>query len=336
VAGKANWNIFTMARKGLREALQSAFRKAMQNFDAVIFRNMNLGTDGGTQFVDIIVQRIESPDSIRGMVMVVFTDVPAKLEYDAVNPKTGKLRQTKRQKELEIKLQQSDEDICSIREEMQSSQEELKSTNEELQSANEELLTSKEELQSLNEELMTVNIELQSKVNDFVRAHNDMKNLLNCTEIATLFLDKNLNIRRFTDKLIDIYKIRSSDIGRPITDLAAEFQYPEIWKDALHVITTLISMNTEIATLDGKWFIIKIMPYRTLDDFIDGVVVTFIDITLAKILEQELKKANELLSFSEIRYRRVFEMGEEGLLILDAETGKILDVNTYLIEMLEY
>jgi two-component system CheB/CheR fusion protein len=302
VAGKANWNIHAMAREELRQALPGAFRKAMQNFDAVIVRNIKVGTNGGTQFVDITVQRIEYPDSIRGMVMVVFTDVTAVVEHVIENPKTGKRSSTVRQKELEFELQQSYEELQSIREEMQTSQEELKSTNEELQStneelqsANEELTTSKEEMQSLNEELQTVNIELQSKVSDFVRANDDMKNLLNSTEIATLFLDKELNIRRFTDQVTNIFKLRNADIGRPFTDLVTNLHYPEIDSHARQVIKTLISVEMATATKNGRWFNVRIMPYRTLDDHIDGLVITFTDITVAKKLEIELKEANEAL-----------------------------------------
>ena len=190
----------------------------------------------------------------------------------------------------------------SISEEMQTSQEELKSineelqsTNEELQSTNEELTTSKEEMQSLNEELQTVNIELQSKVSDYARANDDMKNLLNSTEIATLFLDKELNIRRFTDQVTKVFKLRQADIGRPFTDLVTDLQYPEIDNHARQVIKTLTTVETSIATNDGRWFKVRIMPYRTLDDRIDGLVMTFSDITIAKKLEIKLQEANDAL-----------------------------------------
>ena len=233
--------------------------------------------------------------------MIVFADVPAVISPEGI-PTIEKGKSTVRQKELEIELQRSFEEIQSIREEMQTSQEELKSTNEELQSTNEELqstneelTTSKEEMQSLNEELQTVNIELQSKVNDFVHANDDMKNLLNSTEIATLFLDKQLNIRRFTDPVANIFKVRNSDIGRPLTDLGTNLLYPEMDRDARQVLKTLTSIETPITTIDGKWFKIRIMPYRTLDDRIDGLVVIFNDITISKKLEVKLKEANEAL-----------------------------------------
>jgi len=266
-AGKANWNIHAMAREGLRQALPGAFRKAMQSFDTVIVHNIKVRTNGSTQLVDVTVQRIETPDLIRGMLMVIFADVPVTVKNDVVNPKTGKQSSTGRQKELEIELQRSYEDLESTREEMQ----------------------------SLNEELQTVNIELQSKVNDYARANDDMKNLLNSTEIATLFLDKELNIRRFTDQITKIFKLRNTDIGRPFTELTTDIQYPEIESHARQVIKNLISVETAIATHDERWFNVRIMPYRTLDDNMDGLVITFSDITIAKKLEIKLKRSNEKL-----------------------------------------
>jgi len=302
VAGKANWNIHAMAREGLRHELPGAFRKAMQNFTPVIIRNVKIGANGGTIFVDVTVQRIENPDVLKGMIMLVFTDVPAMVEQSRLNPKTGKPVSSVKQKELEIELQRNYEELQSAREEMQTSQEELKSTNEELQSTNEELqstneelTTSKEEMQSLNEELQTVNTELQSKVTDFIRANDDMKNLLNSTEIATLFLDKDLNIRRFTDQVTKIVKLRNTDIGRPFTDLVTDLKYSEIGIHALQVIKTLIFTETAAETHDGRWYNVRIMPYRTLDDHIDGLVMTFTDITIAKILEVELNETKEAL-----------------------------------------
>jgi len=343
IAGKANWNIHAMAREGLRHELPSVFRKALKNFDPVILRNIKVGTNGGTQFIDLTVQRIESPDLLKGMVMVIFTDVSEVIEHNINNPIKGKRSSTGLIKELEVKLQGCYDDLQSTHEEMQTSQEELKSTNEELQSTNEELqstneelMTSKEEMQSLNEELQTVNIELLNKLSDFVLANNDMKNLLNSTEIATLFLDKELNIRRFTDNVINVIKLRNTDVGRPFTDLVTDLQYPEIGDHAQQVLKTLITIEKAIITNDGRWFNVRIMPYRTLDDHINGLVITFTDITVAKKLEIKLERTNDALTISETRYRRLFESSKDGILILDAETGKIMDVNPFLIEMLGY
>jgi two-component system CheB/CheR fusion protein len=308
VAGKANWNIYAMAREGLRHELPGAFRKVVQNFEPLVLRSIKVGTNGGTQFVDVTIQRIENPEPIRDLIMVVFTDVPAVIDNDLRKTKSRKQNSTGRQKELEIELQRSYEVLQGTREEMQTSQEELKSineelqsTNEELQSTNEELTTSKEEMQSLNEELLTVNAELQNKISDYIRASDDMNNLLNSTEIATLFLDNDLNIRRFTENATRLFKLRDTDIGRPFTDLVNDLQYPEIESHALQVIKTLTFIQTTTTTAGGAWYNVRIMPYRTLDDRIDGLVITFSDITEAKLLEIKLNEANRILQQSKER-----------------------------------
>jgi len=163
-----------------------------------------------------------------------------------------------------------------------------------------------------------------------------MKNLLNSTEIATLFLDKELNIRRFTESAVQIIKLRNSDVGRPFTDLVTDLQYPEIENHAKRVLKTLMTIETTITTNHGRWYLIRIMPYRTLDDYIDGLVITFSDITVAEKMKMELKTINDALAISETRYRRLFESTKDGILILNAETGKIVDVNPCLIELLGY
>ena len=302
VAGKANWNIHVMARPGLQTELPGAFRRAKQTFDPVILQNIKIGTNGGTQFVDVTVQRIEAPGLAKCLILVVFNDVAVTIQNEKSPLKTNNKKLSGRQKELEIQLQRSNEDRQSITEEMQTSQEELRSTNEELQSTNEELqstneelTTSKEEMQSLNEELQTVNAELQSKVTDFIQADNDMKNLLNSTEIATLFLDRELNIRRFTDSVVKIFKLRNSDVGRPFTDLVSNLHYPEFEDHTRMVLKDLTTIERAISTTDNRWFNVRIMPYRTVDDRIDGLVITFSDITVVKDLEIKLKKTNKVL-----------------------------------------
>jgi len=349
LAGKANWNIYAMAREGLREILPGAFRNAMQSFNAVTLHHIKIGTNSGVQYVDVTVQRIETPPAIRGMVMVIFSDVPAVAEHYEINKRTLSRSKAWRTRELEIELQRSYENLQSLHEEMQTSQEELKSTNEELQSTNEELqstneelTTSKEEMQSLNEELQTVNAELQIKVSDFAQANNDMNNLLNSIEIATLFLDKDLHIRRFTDPATEIFKLRKTDIGRPFTDLVTELEYYNIENDARHVLRTLSIIETSVPTSKGKWFKVKILPYRTVNDHIEGLVITFIDITEFKRIEAELKKTNDELFIKanslleENRYRRLFESAKDGILIINAETGMITHVNPFLIDLLGF
>jgi two-component system CheB/CheR fusion protein len=156
-------------------------------------------------------------------------------------------------------------------------------------------MTSKEEMQSLNEELQTVNTELQVKVDELSRASNDMKNLLDSTDIATLFLDKDLNVRRFTPQATKIIKLIPADAGRPITDLASDLSYPELADDAREVLRKLTFAEKPIGARDGRWFTVRIMPYRTHDDRIDGVVITFADITVAKTLEAKLREKHAVL-----------------------------------------
>ena len=297
--GKTNVNIYAMACEGLRNELSGAIRKAKQNYEPVILRNIKVGNNGDTQIVDVTFQAIEKPNEFKGTIMIVFADVTALQKPVSRKSKTAKQTSTTRENELEIDLQHTIAELQNTREEMQASQEELKSTNEELQSTNEELqsineelLTSKEEMQSMNEELITLNIELQSKIVDFIAIDSDMRNLLNSTEIATLFLDKELNIRKFTEKLTNIIKLRPNDVGRPLTEMSSNLHYLDITDSAREVMHTLIYKETDILTNDGRWYMVRIMPYITLDEKINGVVITFVDITIAKNLEAKLAAHN--------------------------------------------
>ena len=294
-AGKANFNIFAMAREGLRFDLGSAFQKAVRQKGAITVKGVKVGTNGGTQTVDITVQAIEEPEALRGMVLIFFTDVATPRKKKAPGL-AGSAPSDVRVLELEQELQQSRENLHTTREEMQSSQEELKSTNEELQSTNEELqstneelTTSREEMQSLNEELQIVNVEQQSKMDELSRLNSDMRNLLNSTEIVTVFLDNELHVRRFTTGADKLFKLIPGDVGRPLSDIVSDLLYPEMTEEAREVLRTLAFSEKQIATTDGRWFTVRIMPYRTMEDVIAGVVITFANITAAKALEAELR-----------------------------------------------
>jgi two-component system CheB/CheR fusion protein len=299
VSGKADMNIYNMAPEGLITFIRSAIRKASQHYQPIILNGLKIVVHGGAQYINIKVQNIEKPDTLKGFLIIIFTDVAAILKPSIKTLEIVKKTSTNHLQELETELQRANEELQTTREEMQTSQEELKSineelqsSNEELQSTNEELITSKEEMQSLNEELQTVNMELQSKVSDFEQANNDMKNLLNSTEIATLFLDNNLNIRRFTESLTTIFMLRPSDIGRPFTDLVSHLEYSDIKKDALEVLRTLVFKEITIKASKQRWFKIRIMPYRSNNDRIEGLVMTFIDISVAKKTESLLATDN--------------------------------------------
>ena len=299
--GKANLNIFAMLREGLRNEFPAAFRKAILKKEVVVIYNLKVGTNGGTQYINVTIKWIDKPESLHGMVMIIFTDLP-KIPETIHHPVNGtEAIESIKVGELQEELIHTREEMQSSMEEMQSSQEELKSTNEELQSTNEELqstneelTSSKEEMQSLNEELQTVNAELQSKIDDYSRVNNDMNNLLNSTDIATLFLDKELKIRRYTPQATKIFKMIKSDIGRPFTDLVSDLVYPELVDDASEVMKTLIFIKKQIPTKDQRWFSIRIMPYRTFEDRIDGLVITFFNITDLKQMEAKLHENEQM------------------------------------------
>ena len=301
-AGKANWNVFAMAREGLRYELHTPLRKRSGKKESVTLHGLKVGTNGGTQYVDVTIQQIVEPGPLRGLVMIVFTDMAAPVPAKASGRSAKAPARSPRLAELEQELLQVRGEARATHEEMQTSQEELRSaneelqsTNEEVQSTNEELTTSKEEMQSMNEELQTVNTELQTKVDELSRASNDMKNLLDSTDIATLFLDKDLKVRRFTPQATKIIKLIAADAGRPITDLASDLGYPELADDAREVLRKLAAVEKPIGARDGRWFTVRIMPYRTQDDRIDGVVITFANITGSKTLEAKLRKNHTAL-----------------------------------------
>jgi two-component system CheB/CheR fusion protein len=301
-AGKANWNLFAMAREGLRYELAGAFKEALQKKEIVRLQGLTVGTNGGKRHVAVTVQRIDEPGPLQGLVMIVFNDVPAPASSAATGRKSKSKARSPRQTELEQELLRVQREARATHEEMQTSQEEfrstneeLQSTNEELQSTNEELTTSKEEMQSMNEELQTVNAELQAKVEQLSQASNDMKNLLDSTDIATLFLDKDLKVRRFTPQASKIIRLLPGDTGRPITDLTSELRYPELAPDAREVLRKLTAIEKSISAVDGRWFTVRIMPYRTVDDRIDGVVLTFTNITGSKTLEAKMRDEHAVL-----------------------------------------
>ncbi|MEO7478748.1 MAG: chemotaxis protein CheB [Lysobacteraceae bacterium] len=290
-AGKANWNFHAMVRDSLRAPVAEALSQAAALDKPVHLRGLQVPVQGGTQAVEITVQALHEPAALRGMVMIVFRNV-------AAPPKRGRRQaavameatHAAEMQSCRDKIQALREDTRASKEELQSANEELQSTNEELQSTNEELTTSKEEMQSMNEELQTVNAEMQSKLDDLALAQSDLKNLLNSIEIAILFLDQNLNVRRYTDRAAKIINLRESDVGRPLSDLTTSLQYPTLNDDAAETLRTLVYSEKQIQTSDQRWFSVRIMPYRRLDNVIDGAVVTFVDITATKQLESKLRQ----------------------------------------------
>lgn len=293
-AGRANWNVHVMAHADFRTQLAVGLRRAMRDATRVELPGLMMG-GGSASLLDILIEPLQQPDALAGMAMIVFREVAQASPRGTADTSAA----PESQPELAAELARSQEELLALREEMraaaeelQATNEELQSANEELQSANEELTTSKEESQSMNEELQTINAELRAKLDDLALAQSDMHNLLNSTEIATLFLDPQLNVRRFTEHMTRIVHLRDSDIGRPLSELANTLIYPQLHQDAQQTLRTLASSEKQIATTDGHWLNVRIMPYRTVADVIQGVVITFIDITAAKQLEQRLRAAD--------------------------------------------
>ena len=289
-------NVYTMAREGLQLDLAVAVRHARASDGPVIHKGVKVKSNGHHVVVDLRVKRLSQPDNLRGLYLVAFEgaepfvpeSAPASPEDRSQDELATRTRELERELSLAKQVHQSTmEELETTNEELKSTNEELQSTNEELQSANEELETSKEEMQSLNEELQTVNAELQGKVEELSRANDDMKNLLNGTDIATIFLDNRLNIKRFTDQTRRVIRLIPSDVGRPVADLVSKLKYFSLAEDAQEVLRSLVFKEAEVQAEEGAWYLMRMLPYRTTENVIDGLVVTFVDISKIKALQQE-------------------------------------------------
>jgi two-component system CheB/CheR fusion protein len=300
--GEANLNLLSMTRQGLRMELTTAIRRARNQKKDV--RVEGLRVDKGhddSELVDLTVRAVTEPPALRGLMLILFEHRAAP-EPDGrekgritVNA-TGNDRVRELEHELaatQVLLQTTVEELETSNEELTSTNEEMQSSNEELQSTNEELETSKEELQSVNEELMTVNIELETKVHELSHANNDMNNLLSATEIGTLFLDLDLNIKRFTPSITDVIKLIQSDVGRPLSDITSSFGGVDLSQLSAQVLENLAPYEGDVTTAEGRHYLMRILPYRTTRNVIDGVVVTFVDVSEQRRAEQLFRQSLE-------------------------------------------
>jgi len=333
-------NILKMAREGLKRELTTALHKAVGLKDIVHQNGLRVKTNGDFTTLHLTIHPVAAglAESAEALLYLVILEEapgevtrPTKTMGDApvgrVTPHGVKAeaRIAALQQQLRAKeeyLQTANEELETSNEELKSSNEEMQSVNEELQSTNEELETSKEELQSVNEELATVNAELQTKVGDLSQANNDMNNLLAGTGIATVFVDHQLRILRFTPTAAAIINLIPSDVGRPVGHIVSNLKgYDNLIADTQAVLGSLIPQEVEVQTTEDKWFTMRIMPYRTMDNVIEGAVITFMDIT-------EMKKTQARLSESEEQFKKLFVEAPLGIALVDSLTGQICEANT--------
>ncbi|MDO8926972.1 MAG: chemotaxis protein CheB [Sideroxyarcus sp.] len=341
--GQAGFNVIEMAREGLQLELRNAIAAATEKGIPTLNREAAFGSNGDSLRVSFSVRPLPFIEPNQGLLLVSFQDVAGgKSEKPAAPASSGKGKTPRgkaaavsaeqhRIEELERDLSYTKENLHATIEEQQASNEELKSTNEEmqstneeLQSTNEELETSKEELQSVNEELVTVNAELQNKIEQLAGMQNDMKNLLDNINVGTIFLNDTLSIKRFTREAIRVFRLVASDVGRPLGDIKSNIRDDDLLADAQAVLDSLVPREREVFTSGGEWYLARIQPYRTLDNVIDGVVLTFTDISKRMQAESAMKEARE---FAE----SIVDTVREPLLVLDG-TCKIISASRSFYE----
>lgn len=329
-SGEPKHNLLAMARQGLRLPLQAALRLAATEEREVVQRGIAVKTNDRVEQVSLYVRRIADPEVLRGLFRVSLVIMRARGANERRSPTRRSSLASATHFEVELKrtrdsLEGTLDELQVSNEELTASNEELQSTNEELQSSNEELETSKEELQSLNEELQTLNGELQMKVNELAQVTDDMHNLLNSTDIATLFLDRELKIKRFTEQARRVVRLLPSDVGRPIEDFVPKVRYASLVEDAQRVLESLTPHETEVQSADGHWLLARTLPYKTSTNVIDGVVMTFIDI-------DRLKRAEQLAA-SRVIANSIVQTVRDPLIVLDGDL-RVVSVNQACSQLL--
>ena len=329
--GEANLNLLRMARPGLRLELATAVHKAFTQQDPVRIEGISLLVNDRMHTINLQVTQVTAPFA-KGLFLVVFHEV-ADAELSIATPVAGRSTTTEQSEQiaiLERTLLAKDEYLATHVEELTTANEELQSANEELQSTNEEMDTSREELQSVNEELSTVNAELQVKIEELSLANDDMNNLLAGTDVGTVFIDRDFRILRYTPAATAIVNLISTDIGRSLSHLAMNLQhYDSLLPDVQHVFATLTLKEVEVQTTDGRWYLMRILPYRTQEDIIDGVVITFVNISSLRAMQEQLKAA-QLAEHAHQFAESIVETVREPLLVLDADLRVVSVNNAFL------
>ncbi len=305
--GDAGVNVLSMAREGLRRELTTALHQAVARKEPVCCSGLRVRTNGDFVTVNLILQPVVDIPGVAvppDLYLAILEELPPTADQNQPVKTTGidtDGTETDRriailEQELRAKeeyLQTTIEEMKTSNEELKSANEEMQSINEELQSSNEELETSKEELQSVNEELATVNAELQTKVADLSRANNDMNNLLAGTGVGTIFVDRQLRISRFTPAATQLINLIQADVGRPVGHIVSNLiGYNRLVEDLQTVLDSLTPQDAEVQSRSGAWYLMRIRPYRTLENVIEGAVITFVDITERKRTEDALRKSS--------------------------------------------
>ena len=332
--GPLSGDVADLARPELKFELRSSLHRVFEQDEPTLSLPILVRFNGHAHRVHLLVKPANDGASPR-QALVMFIEGEG-INEGALSVDTQTNNETVRRLSQELELTQSR--LRTVREESDAANEELRAANEELQSINEEyrstaeeLETSKEELQSINEELQTVNAELKLKLEAISRAHSDLQNLMAATDIGTLFLDPALRIKRFTDRVTELFSIKPSDEGRPITDFAHQLEYGDLIKDARAVITDLAPVRREIRSRAGRWFEVRLRPYRTVDDKIDGVVVTFVDVTERRQTEEALRASEQRL----LQEKRLIDLSREPIFVWDLDDG-ILEWNRGSEELYGY
>ncbi|MGN6303607.1 MAG: CheR family methyltransferase [Mesorhizobium sp.] len=339
--GSPDHNVLTMARTGLRLHLSAALQRAVRTGRPVMQKDITVGTNGGRQTFDLAVQPLRRDGDT--VYLVVFRD-----QGGIKQEKEGELQEADedviggnvRHLEAELKstrerLQATTEELESSNEELKSANEELSSINEELQSSNEELETSKEELQSMNEELQTVNSELNARVEELSRANSDVSNLLESTQIATVFLDQQLSVKSFTPASKDLFRLVESDVGRPLSHVRARFEADTLQDDAEQVLRKLGTIERQIdETEDGSRYMMRILPYRTVENVIAGVVITFVDVTQITLAEERISELSQNLRNRVESLETLFDLMPVGIMIDEDGGAETARINRYGAELL--
>jgi two-component system CheB/CheR fusion protein len=324
--GPLSGDVVDLVRPELRFELRSALHRIFERGQSTLSLPILVRFNGAPQRVFLQVKPTgpaERPEPRRAIVMFIAGDAiaaPLFTHHEQQQESDETVRRLTQELELaQERLRTTREESELANEELRAANEELQSINEEYRSTSEELETSKEELQSINEELQTVNSELKLKLETVSRAHSDLQNLMAATDFGTLFLDSGLRIKRFTRQVTDLFRITPSDEGRPLTDFAHQLAYDDLLKDAQTVIAQLAPMKREVRSRDGRWYDVRLRPYRTVDDKIDGVVITFVDVTERLQVERALRDSEELLR----QGKRLMELSHDPIFIWDFDDGII-------------